>query len=320
MIFSDSHTHLSLVAGELGEAALRDLIEAYSVASEEAVAAGEGGPLLVDPGVDPGDLAGRRASIEEAGGPMDRMSFLRLAAGIWPSAEALADPDGALRELESSVAAFEASGGRCAAVGECGLDYHHMNGSREAQISLFEGQVELARRWGKPLIVHSREAFEDSRAVLAEAALATGVIIHCFGYGPDQARAFLDLGFFVSFAGNLTYKKSDALREACVLVPADRLLLETDSPYMCPEPRRGKPCTSFDIGRTYAAAAALRGVAPEELSHVVARNASAIFGRAAAASGPEGEAHGDPSADALFGADPEGAAVGLYDVLDDEHA
>ena len=270
MEFTDTHAHLALVAEELGPAALDSVLAAYAAAWDEAAREGRAGPFLVDPGVDADDLGRRRALL---GAP----PFLRLAAGVWPSAEALAAPAAALAALEAAMAEAEASGRPAAAVGEGGLDYYHMNGPREAQLELFAGQIALAERLGLPLIVHSRDAFADTRDAIAGSRLSTPVIVHCFGYGPDEARAFLDLGCYLSFAGNLTYKKADALRAACSFAPADRLLLETDSPYMCPEPRRGRPSTPLDIERTYAIAAAARGACVEELVEMVSANVAAIF-------------------------------------------
>jgi TatD DNase family protein len=295
-VLTDGHAHLISVAEELGAAALREVLSAYREAWDASLAAGLPAPLLVDIGTGPEDLVPRQDAIRGAGqsekdsgrpgvagladalGLAEALPFLRMTAGVWPSAEAVAVPNRALRELEAAISAHEASGGRVAAIGEGGLDYRHMNGSREAQIELFEGQIGIARRLGLPLVVHSREAFEDTRDILAAAGLEEPVVIHCFGYGPDEARAFLSLGCHVSFAGNLTYKRADALREACALVPAYRLLVETDAPYMNPEPRRGRPCTPLDVERTYAVASALRRIGPAELAEVVSRNARIIFG------------------------------------------
>lgn len=271
MTFADSHAHLSLVAEESGADALRDIMDAFAAAWAEAAARGRPGPIIVDPGVDPSDLAARRLLVGDR-------PFLRMAAGIWPSADALADPAVAMASLEASIAQAAAEGHPCAAVGECGLDYHHMNGPRERQMELFAAQIALADRLGLPLIVHSREAFADTLATLAAAKLSTAVVIHCFGYGPAEARAFLDIGCYISFAGNLTYKKAEALRDACALTPADRLLLETDSPYMCPEPRRGRPSTPLDVGRSYARAAAVRGEDVEALAGSVSANVAELFG------------------------------------------
>ena len=275
-VLADSHAHLGGVAEELGEGALRDVLAAYASAWAAAAAEGGRGPILVDVGTESRDIASRAERLARAWAAAP--PFLALTAGAWPSEEALGDPTRALRDLESAVADFAAAGGRCAAIGEGGLDYHHMNGSRAAQLGLFEGQLDLAARLGLPLVVHSREAFEDTLGAIASARPAVPVVIHCFGYGPAEARAFLDLGCMISFAGNLSYKKAGALREACALVPADRLLLETDSPYMNPEPRRGRPSSPLDLERTCAAAAALRGAEPAALAVAASRNAWSVFG------------------------------------------
>jgi len=153
-----------------------------------------------------------------------------------------------------------------------------MHGSEAAQAALFSAQIELAVRYGKPLIVHSRDAHRDTLAIVKPAASRIPVVIHCFGYDEAAALEYVAAGCYVSFAGNLSYKKSGALRAACAAVPAGRLLLETDSPYMCPEPRRGKDATPLDIGRTYALAAELRGVGLDALADTIARNASILFG------------------------------------------
>jgi TatD DNase family protein len=279
-IYTDSHAHLSSVAEELGTDALRELLDEYGEAASSAERAGTVPPVLVDIGTEPDDLDARAALLGSAA----RSSFLRLTAGVWPSAERLASGPASLSALEAAIAAAGRAGLRVAAIGEGGLDYYHMNGPREAQAELFEGQLDLARRLGLPMIVHSREAFADTLAALESAALGRGrpeaaaVIIHCFGYGPDEARAFLDAGCFLSFAGNLTYKGAAALREACAQVPLDRLLLETDAPYMNPMPLRGRPSSPRDIERTYAAAASLRCAPVEELAQSVSRSARALFG------------------------------------------
>ncbi|MDA8426402.1 MAG: TatD family hydrolase, partial [Treponema sp.] len=180
------------------------------------------------------------------------------------------------------VAAGRGSGagtiGGVAAIGECGLDYHHMNGLVGAQRELFVGQIELAERRGLPLVVHSRDAAADTLAVLRECRPRIPVILHCFGYGPGELEDFLALDCYISFAGNLSYKSARPLREACALVPRGRLLLETDAPYMNPEPRRGRPSTSADVERTYAVAAALRSTSVEELAATVSANARTLFG------------------------------------------
>jgi TatD DNase family protein len=305
-VFTDSHAHLPDVVGRIGAEGLAGLFAGYAAAGDAPAAGGAGvagvagatgavvapdaGPLLVDIGTEADDFASRLALL-------GRHGFLRYSLGVWPGREALEDPPASLALLEASVAV---AGADAAAIGECGLDYHHMDGPREAQLALFEGQAALALRLGLPLIVHSREAFEDTISVVsrlrrgecgsdgghrvdgrhpgaADGCPALPVIIHCFGYGPEEALRFLELGCHVSFAGNVTYKKADALREALRLVPLDRLLLETDSPYMNPEPLRGRPCSPRDIGRTYAFAASLRGEDEGRLAAAVTANARSLF-------------------------------------------
>jgi TatD DNase family protein len=275
MVLTDSHAHLSYIVEELGQSVLDAVLAAYAEAWSAAELEGRPGPLLLDPGVDPGDLAARLGLLSSAG---SLPPFLRLAAGVWPSGPSLAAPAASLEALMLSVEAAGRAGFRPAAIGEGGLDYHHMDGSREAQAELFEGQLALASRLGLPMIVHSRDAAADTLSLVLAARPSSPVIIHCFGYGREEAGAFLDAGCWISFAGNLTYKGSLALREACALVPADRLLLETDAPYMNPVPRRGRGATPLDVERTYALAAELRGVEIRELAETVSRNARRLFG------------------------------------------
>ncbi|MCE1196144.1 TatD family hydrolase [bacterium] len=269
-VFTDTHAHLALVEERLGRVVVEAVLERYA----EAGAAAEGGrsgagavsaPFIVDIGVNPGDLAPRLAGF-------GAYPFLRFAAGLWPGRESLGDPEAALAALAADLASP-----RCAALGECGLDYHHMEASERAQIELFEAQAAMAAQAGLPLLVHSREAFADTLAVAGGVAGKIPVVIHCFGYGAREAAAFLECGCHLSFAGNLTYRKSDGLREALAAAPSDRILFETDSPYMNPMPHRGKPSTSLDLARTMAAAAEIRGVALEELAAAAQANAIRIF-------------------------------------------
>lgn len=275
MICTDTHCHLSMVAERQGQDALGEVLARYDraqAAPAQTAPAGPKAPLMLDIGVEAGDLESRA----EAFGAWP---FVRLSAGVYPSPEALSDPAASLAALGLSIAALlERGSGRVAAIGETGLDYHHMSGSHESQAELFTGQARLAESLGLPLVVHSRDAARETLEILVALALRVPVIIHCFGYGKDEARAFLDAGCYISFAGNLSYKKAEALREACAIVPAERLLLETDAPYMNPEPHRGRSSTSLDIERTYALAAALRGERAEELAERVAASAAALFG------------------------------------------
>jgi TatD DNase family protein len=269
-VFTDTHSHLSLIASNPGQSALDEMLLAYSEAhSPVRASSGEragSAPLIVDPGVEAEDFPGRLARF-------GHLPFAVLAAGIWPSRFALENQETALALL-----AVHAAHPLCRAIGECGPDYHHMNGSREAQIRLFEAQMELAEKNGKPLIVHSRDAAEDTIRCLETARLGIPVVLHCFGYGPQEAERFLSIGCTISFAGNVSYASALPLREACRIVPPGKLFIETDAPYMNPLPRRGKPSTSLDIERTYRLIAELRGQSLGELSELVQANARKLFG------------------------------------------
>lgn len=268
-VYTDSHAHLSYVADRLGEETASKVLESYRLARD----CGDSGrecqsgsrARILDPGVDPDDFPLR---LERFG----NLDFVVFAAGIWPSREALSDPARVLPVLERHVAHP-----RCSAVGECGPDFHHMLGDEASQRELFEAQIELAVKYGKPLLVHSREAFAATLGSLKAAVSLPAVVIHCFGYGPAEAEAFLELGCYISFAGNLGYRNAQPLRDACILVPENRLLLETDAPYMNPLPLRGKPSTCLDIARTYAQAAALRGVSVDSLAATVTAAFDTLF-------------------------------------------
>ena len=267
-VYTDSHAHLLQVAERLGEAALEEVLAAYA-ATGTATGAASGvtvyAPFILDIGTDPGDLGPR---LEKLG----NRPYLRFSAGLWPGKAAFGDPARALAALEADIRT-----GACSALGECGLDYHHMEAEPSLQRALFEAQALMAVEAGLPLVVHSRDAFLDTLAVVAEVAGAVPVIIHCFGYGPAEAERFLAAGCMLSFAGNSTYKSASPLREALAMTPADRILFETDSPYMNPLPGRGRPSTPLDLGRTIAAAAASTGRDMESLALAAGENALRIF-------------------------------------------
>jgi TatD DNase family protein len=160
------------------------------------------------------------------------------------------------------------------AVGECGLDYYRERASRPAQAAAFAGQVELAERHGKPLVIHTREAADDTLAVLRETSCA--VILHCFSL-PEHLDEVVERGWYLSFAGNVTYPSAAPLAEAAARAPAELLLLETDCPYLSPVPHRGKPNRPRFVLETLGAVAAMRGIAARELAEQVEANAARVF-------------------------------------------
>jgi TatD DNase family protein len=259
--YTDTHAHLSMLSR-------RGIDAAPLLAKLEAGGFGS----ILDVGTESGDLRGR---IEAFGG----FPFVRFSAGIWPGEDAIRDRESRLSALRRSIS--EAEPGRLVAVGECGIDRHwnrpDQGADAEGELELFLAQAQLALELDLPLIVHSRDAAAETAAAIGEVPGVRGVI-HCFSYGVEEARRFLDSGFCSSFAGTLTYRAASALREAARFVPEDRLLLETDCPYLAPLPFRGKAAEPGMIEKTYEAAAAVRGASAAELSDLVAENARRLFG------------------------------------------
>jgi len=162
-------------------------------------------------------------------------------------------------------------------IGECGLDYHYDHSPRPAQREAFARQIELARRHGLALVVHTREAWDDTVQILTTTGVPERTIIHCFTGGPDEARRCLDLGASLSFSGVVTFKNADPVREAAVLCPMDRLLVETDTPFLAPVPHRGTLNEPSRVPLVGAAVAQVKGVTTQELAAASTANARAAF-------------------------------------------
>jgi TatD DNase family protein len=180
--------------------------------------------------------------------------------------------DNDLAELEA-LAAHE----RCLAIGETGLDYKRDYAPREDMERAFLAQIELARQVGKPLVIHTRQAEDDTLALLDEHAAGLAVIMHCFSL-TDRVDDCLDRGYWISFAGNVTYPSADDLRAAARRVPDGRLLVETDAPYLAAQPIRGRENEPGHVVHTARALAETRGVEYSELESVVERNAAEVLG------------------------------------------
>lgn len=166
-----------------------------------------------------------------------------------------------------------------AAVGEIGLDYHYDRSPRETQRDVFGRLIGLARELRKPIVVHTRSAPEDTLAVLAnEGARDVGGIIHCFSEDRAFAARALDLGFDLSFSGIVTFKSASSVRDVAAWAPLDRVLVETDSPFLAPVPLRGKRCEPAYVGHTARCVAALRRMAAEDLAAATLTNTERRFG------------------------------------------
>lgn len=188
-------------------------------------------------------------------------------------------PHEAARATEEDLATLERTCARpeVRAVGEAGLDYYYDNSPRDVQARIFRHQCGLALKLGKPLVVHVRDAHDDCEAILREAGLSRGVI-HCFTGDTAAAKRYLDLGFLLSLSGVVTYKNAQALQDAVRFAPLDRLMVETDSPYLAPIPHRGKKNQPAHVVETAKKVAELKGVTLEEVAATTTANASALFG------------------------------------------
>lgn len=196
------------------------------------------------------------------------------AVGVHPH-DAKACPGG---EVPGSIAAW-AGDSRVVAIGETGLDFYYDHSPRDVQGECFRQHIDLAVKLGKPLIVHVREAYDEALEILrsGKADRCVGVI-HCFSGEWRHAAEALDLGFYISFAGPVTYPRANGLREVAAEVPLDRLLCETDSPYMAPQPWRGKTNQPAYVAAVYETIATVRKIPAAELAEEVWQNAARLFG------------------------------------------
>jgi TatD DNase family protein len=167
------------------------------------------------------------------------------------------------------------------AIGEAGLDYHYDNSPRDVQVNSFRTHIEAARETGLPLVIHAREADADIAHILEEetAKGAFPFVLHCFTSGAELARRGLALGGYVSFSGVVTFKNADELRDIAREVPQDRLLVETDAPYLAPVPKRGKINEPAFVAHTAASLAGLRGMSEAEFARVTSDNFFSLFGK-----------------------------------------
>ena len=163
------------------------------------------------------------------------------------------------------------------AVGECGLDYHYDHSPRDVQRAVFAAQIRLANERRLPLVIHTREAWDDTFAALEAEGVPARTVFHCFSGSAEEAQRALDMGAFLSFAGVVTFPSADDIREAVRRCPLDRLLVETDAPYLAPVPHRGKPNRPSLVTVVGTAVAAAKGLAPEVVAEATWENAETLF-------------------------------------------
>jgi len=219
-------------------------------------------------------------AIGTGNGPPDLEAALRLAhqhdfiyatIGVHPHDAAKATPETFERLTEL---AWES---KVLAIGEIGLDYHYDFSPRDVQSRVFAQQLELAAGARKPIVIHTREAWDDTLALVREHGLPFGGIMHCFTGGAKQAEEALELGFYLSFGGILTFPKADDVREAAARAPEDRLLIETDSPYLAPIPHRGKRNEPAFLTETARRLAELRTMSVENIAAITTQNFNRLF-------------------------------------------
>ncbi len=235
--------------------------------------------------------------------------FIFFSAGIWPDADSIKNRAEKIALLEKTISevksnsqksdsAKSAEGGfflgeKLVALGECGLDHHWNAAGPDARSEadfdedllfgereLFEAQISLAKKFSLPVIVHSRDAAAQTLECVKSAGFHNG-IIHCFSYGLEEARAFLDLGWHISFSGSVTYTKKskfEQMRELLRFVPEERILVETDAPYLAPTPMRGAANNPTFIAHTYKYIADIRGIEVEQLCNLVEKNVFNLMG------------------------------------------
>ena len=217
------------------------------------------------------NLKTSRASVALA----EEYDFVYAAVGIHPTDSQeipAAEVDKALDEIEK-LAAHE----KVRAIGEIGYDYHWEPVDKERQKYFFDAQMEIARRVNLPVIIHSRDAMGDTLETLAGHSGVTGVM-HSFSGSAEVARQLTEKGWYVSFSGPVTYKNANKVKESAAIVPDDRLLIETDSPYLPPVPHRGEINYSGYLCHTCAAIAEIRGITPEECARITFDNAKRLYG------------------------------------------
>ena len=260
MTLIDSHCHLNY----------EGLVERQDEVLDNARARGVAGFL---------NISTRQREWKDIIKVAEREPDVWASVGVHPH-EADAHPD-----LGAAALVEAADHPRVIAIGECGLDYYYDKSDRAAQRERFEAHIDAARQTGLPLVVHTREAESDTAEILTEAVRQGGVtgVLHCFTGSAELARKGLDLGFLISLSGIVTFKNAADLQQIARWLPADQMLVETDSPFLAPVPHRGQKCEPAFVADTASFVAGLRGEKPEQLAETTTANFFRLFSKAQAA-------------------------------------
>ena len=203
---------------------------------------------------------------------VNRYPMMYGAVGVYPSDTA------DLTESDMDTLKEYAGKDKILAIGEIGLDYYWDEPEREIQKKWFEAQIELAREVRLPIIIHSRDAAKDTYDIMKSLhAEDIGGVVHCFSYSKEMARQFLDMGFYIGIGGVVTFKNAKTLKEVAAYAPLDRIVLETDCPYLSPEPNRGKRNSSLNLKYVAEALSQIKGIDKEELIAVTEENARKLY-------------------------------------------
>lgn len=202
----------------------------------------------------------------------EQYDYVYAAVGVHPSETAPLDEESFERIRQ------QCQHPKCVAIGEIGLDYYWPEPGADVQKKWFVRQLELAREMGKPVIIHSREACKDTLDILRqEKAQEIGGVIHCYSYSRESAREFFDLGFYFGIGGVLTFKNGKKLKETVEWLPMDRIVIETDSPYLAPVPNRGKRNSSLNLPYVVEELARIKGISEEEVRRITWENGCRLF-------------------------------------------
>lgn len=199
--------------------------------------------------------------------------FIYAAIGVHPS-----DVD-ELNEEKMTWLKDMSKHDKVVAIGEIGLDYHYEDTDKELQKKWFVSQMQLAKEVNKPIIIHSRDAARDTITLMKEAkAEEIPGVVHCYSYTKESAKEYLQMGYYFGIGGVLTFKNAKKLKEAVAYIPLDRILLETDSPYLAPEPFRGKRNSSLYLPYVVSEMASIKGISEEEIIRITTENTKQLFG------------------------------------------
>lgn len=219
------------------------------------------------------NVAADMKSLEDVPRLAHEYNFVYGAIGLHPDNVGALD-DGVMDKMRHLL-----EDPKMVAVGEIGLDYHWNVEPKDVQMEAFARQIELAKEAGKPIMVHSREAANDTMQVIKDTrAYDAGGIIHCYAYSPEMAREYVKMGFYLGIGGTVTFKNARKIKEVVAEIPLESLVLETDCPYLAPEPNRGKRNSSLNLPYVAAKIAEIKGCRKEEVEEITYNNAKKLLG------------------------------------------